>query len=136
VARINVCIADDARAARDAMRPSIVRSLAAQRRDFFTFRTAGLEIPDALGDAIASLPYTHDAAPLMAVAPLVPDAFVDAVALTGPPADVARGVVRLARHGISQLMIYPMATDGNVATTIERFQTEVMPVVRKDLERS
>jgi 5,10-methylenetetrahydromethanopterin reductase len=136
VARINVCITDDGRAAREAMRPSIVRSLAAQRRDFFTFRTAGLEIPDALGDAVARLPYTHDPAPLMKVAPLVPDAFVDAVALTGPPAEVARGVVRLARHGIGQLMIYPMATDGNVASTIERFQTEVMPAVGKDLERS
>ena len=136
VARINVCIADDPEAAREAMRPSIVRSLAAQRRDFFTFRTAGLEIPNALGDAVARLPYTHDPAPLMEVAPLVPDAFVDAVALTGTPADVARGVVRLARHGIGQLMIYHVATDGNVAGTIERFQTEVMPAVRKDLERS
>jgi 5,10-methylenetetrahydromethanopterin reductase len=136
VARVNVCIADDARAAREAMRPSIVRSLAAQRRDFFTFRAAGLEIPEALGDAVARLPYTHDPAPLMEIAPLVPDAFVDAVALTGPPAEIARGVVRLARHGIGQLMIYPMATDGSIANTIERFQTEVMPAVRKDLERS
>ena len=85
---------------------------------------------------MARLPYTHDAAPLMEVASLVPDAFVDAVALTGPPAEVASGVVRLARQGVGQLMIYPMATDGNVASTIERFQTEVMPVVRKDLERS
>src|SRR5207244_9707679 len=124
---------DDGEVARDAMRPSIVRSLAAQRRDFFTFRAAGLEIPEALGDAVARLTYTHDTAPLMKVAPLVPDAFVDAVALTGPPAEVARGVVRLARHGIAQLMVYPMATDGNVARTVERFQTEVMPAVRKEL---
>jgi 5,10-methylenetetrahydromethanopterin reductase len=136
VARINVCIADDGEAAREVMRPAIVRSLAAQRRDFFTFRTAGLEIPDALGDAVARLPYTHDTAPLMKVAPLVPDAFVDAVALCGPPADVALGIVRLARNGIGRLMIYPMATDGNVASTIERFQTEVMPAVRKDLKES
>jgi 5,10-methylenetetrahydromethanopterin reductase len=136
VARVNVCIADDARAARQAMRPSIVRSLAAQRRDFFTFRAAGLEIPQELGDAVARLPYTHDPAPLMEIAPLVPDAFVDAVALAGPPAEIARGVVRLARHGIGQLMIYPIATDGDIASTIERFQTEVMPAVRTDLERS
>ncbi len=136
IARLNVCVSDDWKAARDAMRPTIVRSLAAQRRDFFTFRTAGLEIPDALRDAVARLTYTHDTAPLMKVAPLVPDAFVDAVALTGPPAEIARNVVRLARSGIAQLMVYPMATDGNSASTVERFQTEVMPAVRKDLQRS
>ena len=115
------------------MRPTIVRSLAAQRRDFFTFRKAGLEIPDALRDAVMKLTYTHDIAPLMTVAPLVPDSFVDAVTLTGPPAEIAREVVRLGRSGIAQLMVYPMATDGNVARTIERFQTEVMPAVRKEI---
>jgi 5,10-methylenetetrahydromethanopterin reductase len=136
VARLNVCIADDGGSARDAMRPSIVRSLAAQRRDFFTFRAAGLDIPAALGEAIVRLPYTHDPAPLMKVAPLVPDAFVDAVTLAGPPEDVARGVVRLARHGIGQLMVYPIAADGNIAVTVERFGAEVMPLVRRELERS
>ena len=136
VARINVCIADDAAAARDVMRPTIVRSLAAQRPDFFTFRTAGLEPPAALREAVLRLAYTHDPAPLLKLAPLVSDAFVDAVTLCGPPAAVAGGVARLARSGIGQLMVYPLGLDGNIATTIERFQTDVMPRVRRDLERS
>jgi 5,10-methylenetetrahydromethanopterin reductase len=135
VARINVCIHDDVRTARDALRPGIVRSLAAQSRDFFTFRTAGLELPDALGARVPSLPYTHDPAPLVELAPLVPDAFVDAVALAGPPADVAAGVVRLARSGIGQVLVYPVAPGGDIATTIERFQAEVMPEVRRKLGR-
>ena len=134
VARINVCIADDIQAARDVMRPTIVRSLAAQRPDFFTFRTAGLELPAALREAVLRLPYTHDAAPLLKLAPLVPDAFVDAVTLAGPPATVADGVVELARAGMAQLMIYPLAVDGRIATTIERFQTEVMPRARAALQ--
>jgi hypothetical protein len=46
---------------------------------------------------------------------------------------VARGVARLARGGIGQLMVYPMAPDGRLETTIERFQREVMPVVREEL---
>jgi 5,10-methylenetetrahydromethanopterin reductase len=136
VARINVCVSDDANAARNVMRPTVVRSLVAQRPDFFTFRTAGLELPEPLRAEVLSLPYTHDVTPLMNVAPLVPDAFVDAVALTGPPAAVAKGVARLVRSGIGQLMVYPVAPQGSIIATIERFQTEVMPAVRKELERS
>ncbi|PYM42254.1 MAG: hypothetical protein DME12_08310 [Candidatus Rokuibacteriota bacterium] len=133
VARINVCVADDRRAARDVMRPTIVRSLATQRPDFFTFRTAGLTVPPGLRDKVQVLPYTHDPAPLKAVAPDVPDDFVDAVTLAGPPEDVARGVVRLAREGIRRLMVFPLAVDGRIETTVERFAREVMPRVREAL---
>jgi 5,10-methylenetetrahydromethanopterin reductase len=133
VARVNACIADDRATARDVMRPGIVRSLAAQRRDFFTFRTAGLAIPPALAEQIRGLAYTHDPAPLLKIAPLVPDSFVDAVALTGPPDDVALDVVRLVRGGMAQIMIYPIGVGGDAMPTIERFQTEVMPLVRRAL---
>ncbi len=134
VARLNVCIDDDRRAARDVMRPTIVRSLAAQRPDFFTFRTAGLSLPPALEDKVLGLPYTHDPAPLRAVAPEVPDELVDAATLTGAPDDVAREVIRLVRGGITQIMVYPVAADGRIETTIERFAREVMPRVRRALD--
>ena len=130
VARINVCIADERRAARDVMRPGIVRSLVSQRPEFFTFRQAGVTVPPALAEKLMALPYTHEPGPLAALAPEVPDAFVDAVTLAGPPDVVADGVVRLARGGIGQFTIYPMAAGGPVETVIERFQTEVMPRVR------
>ncbi|MFQ5945267.1 MAG: LLM class flavin-dependent oxidoreductase [Anaerolineae bacterium] len=133
VARINVCVADDQAAARDIMRPSIVRSLSAQRPDFFTFTTAGLTVPASLRERVLALPYTHDPSPLRALAPEVPDEFVDAVTLAGPPAEVARRVLRLARGGITQLMVYPLAPDGRIETTVERFQREVMPEVRRAL---
>jgi len=130
VARLNVCVADDRAAARDVMRPGIVRSLSAQRPDFFTFATAGLTLPATLRDKVMALPYTHDPAPLRTVAPEVPDAFVDAVTLTGPPDAIAPEVIRLARSGITEIMVYPLAVDGRIETTIERFQAEVMPRVR------
>jgi 5,10-methylenetetrahydromethanopterin reductase len=133
VARINVCVADDRRAARDVMRPGIVRSLVAQRPDFFTFQTAGLEVPAALRDMVLALPYTHDPAPLQAVAPHVPDELVDAVTLAGPPAEVAEGVVRLARAGVAQILVFPLGVDGRIETTIERFAEAVMPRVREAL---
>jgi 5,10-methylenetetrahydromethanopterin reductase len=133
VARLNVCIYDDRRVARDTMRPTIVRSLSAQRPDFFTFATAGLTVPAGLRDKVLALPYTHEAAPLQALAPEVPDAFVDACTLTGPPDVIAPEVVRLARSGITEVMVYPLAVDGHIETTIERFQAEVMPRVRREL---
>ena len=133
VARVNVCIHDDRRVARDAMRPSIVRSLAAQRPDFFTFKAAGLSLPPALEQKVLALPYTHDPAPLRAVAPEVPDAFVDAATLTGSPEEVAHEVIRLARSGITQIMVYPIGVDGRLESTIERFAREVMPRVHQEL---
>jgi len=136
VARLNACIHDDRAAARDVMRPTIVRSLAAQRRDFFTFVTAGLRVPDRLAEKLRGLAYTHDLAPLRAIAPDIPDEFVDACTLTGPPAVVAADVVRIARAGITQVMIYPLGvTESGPETTVERFQREVMPLVRRELGR-
>jgi len=133
VARLNACIHDDREAARDVMRPTLVRSLASQRRDFFTFVTAGLTVPGRLAEKLRGLTYTHDVAPLRALAPQIPDEFVDACTLTGPPSVVASEVVRLARSGISQVMIYPLAVEGGPETTVERFQREVMPLVRREL---
>ena len=133
VARLNVCVADDRAAARDVMRPGLVRSMSAQRPDFFTFATAGLTLPAALRDKVMALPYTHDPAPLRAVAPEVPDAFVDAVTLTGPPDAIAPEVVRLAKSGIAEVIVYPLAVDGRIETTIERFQAEVMPRVKAEI---
>ena len=130
VARVNVCVADDRQAARAVMKPTIVRSLAAQRPEFFTFRTAGLTIPPALAKHLEGLTYAYDPRPFQAAAADVPDAFVDAVTLAGPPDEVAAGVVRLARRGMTQLMLYPLSTDGRIETTVERFQREVMPRVR------
>lgn len=133
VARVNVCIADDPQAAKDVMKPTIARSLSAQRPDFFTFARAGLTVPPPLQEKVLALPYTHDPAPLQAVATDIPNDFVDAVTLAGRVEEVAEGVVRLARSGITQLLIYPLAVDGRIEATIERFQVEVMPRVRDTL---
>jgi len=130
VARINLCIHDDRRVARDVMRSGIVRSLVSQRPEFFTFRTAGVTVPKTLAEKMALLPYTHDPGALAALAAEVPDDLVDAVSLTGSPDVVADGVIRLARGGVTQLTIYPIAADSGTDVVIERFQTDVMPRVR------
>jgi alkanesulfonate monooxygenase SsuD/methylene tetrahydromethanopterin reductase-like flavin-dependent oxidoreductase (luciferase family) len=61
------------------------------------------------------------------------DAFVEALTLAGPPAEVAAGVTRLAHSGITQIIVAPGAPDGRIGLTVERFQAEVMPRVRQDL---
>src|SRR5262249_38057702 len=125
VARLNVCVDDDRRAARAVMRPALGRRLSAQRPRFFTFAAPPSAVPPALRDGVLALPYPHDPAPLRALAPHVTDELVDAVTLTGGPGEVADDVVRLARAGITQLMVYPLAAGGRIETTIERFAGEV-----------
>jgi 5,10-methylenetetrahydromethanopterin reductase len=133
VARINVCVHDAPRAAREAMKPGIARSLLSQAPDFFTFTQAGLAVPPTLREQACALPYTHDPAPLRTLAAEIPDAFVEALTLAGPPAEVAAGVTRLARGGITQLIVAPVAPDGRIEATIERFQAEVIPRVRGEM---
>jgi 5,10-methylenetetrahydromethanopterin reductase len=133
VARLNVCLHDDRRVAQEAMKPSLARSLVAQAPDFFSVVQAGLSVPPTLRQRLLSLPYTHDPAVLRGLAAEIPDAFVKAFTLAGPPAEVAAEVARLARAGITQLIVAPIAPDGHIEATIERFQTEVMPRVRAEL---
>ncbi|MGH7300724.1 MAG: hypothetical protein ACREJE_09960, partial [Candidatus Rokuibacteriota bacterium] len=76
------------------------------------------------------LAYGYDPQPFQVAAVEVPEAFVDAVTLAGPPDEVAAGVIRLARQGVTQFMLYPMSPEGRVEVVIERFQREVMPRVR------
>ena len=135
-ARLNVCVADDGRPPATSCDRGSCEASTAQRPDFFTFRTAGLTLPAALREASARAAVHARSGAVAGAGPEVPDAFVDAVTLCGPPGPMAAGVVRLARSGIGQVMVYPLGLDGRIEGTIERFQTEVMPHVRRDLERS
>jgi hypothetical protein len=133
VARLNLCLHDHARLAKDLMRPTIVRSLVAQRPHFRTFAAAGLELPTRLRDLVMAMPYTYDSAVLAPATPLVPDAFVDALTLAGTVEDVADCVVRMVLAGVTHVMIAPMAPEGDVERTLRRFAAEVMPSVRQRL---
>jgi 5,10-methylenetetrahydromethanopterin reductase len=133
VARLNLCIHADARLARDVMRPTIARSLIAQQPHFRTFVTAGLDIPVSLRTMLSSMGYTHDPALLAPVAALIPDAFVDAMTLAGTVEDIAAQVVRLVQHGVTQVMVYPIAPDGDVERILRSFAREVMPRVQESI---
>ncbi len=128
VGRINVCIGEDATAARDFMRRSVAVSLIAQQPTFPGFVAAGLEVPAQIRQAVAGLTYGYLSDAAAQVAPLVPDAFVDALTLAGPVETVAAGVARMQRAGISQFVLYPVAPDRRIERTIERFAEEALPL--------
>jgi hypothetical protein len=48
-------------------------------------------------------------------------------------AEVVAGVTRIAHSSITQVITAPVPPDGRIATTIERFQTEVIPRVHQKL---
>jgi 5,10-methylenetetrahydromethanopterin reductase len=128
VARIDVCVSDDLGAARDALRPGITSSLLAQRPRFWSFGQAGLTVTDDIKAAIADMPRTQDRAILAPAARLIPDEWVDALTIGGPPERVAEEVNRLASRGITHFMLLPVAAAGDdVTTTVRRFAREVVP---------
>lgn len=133
VARVNVCISDESKLAKDLMRPSLVRSLFSQQPKFRTFKAAGLEVTCHLREAVASLGYTHDLRVLEPLSAMIPDEFVDALTLAGTVDEVAAKVVRMITRGVTHVAIYPMAADDDVANTVVRFAREVMPIVRREI---
>jgi 5,10-methylenetetrahydromethanopterin reductase len=133
VARVNVCVHEDPRMAKDIMRPTIARSLLAQAPNFTTFALAGLEIPSRLKEMVTALSYTHDPQVLAPIAALVPDDFVDALTLAGTVDDVAASLVRMAQHGVRHIMISPIAVEGDVESVVRNFAQLVMPRVRQAL---
>ena len=130
VARINVCIANDRRAALDALRPGIAVSLIAQQPKFWSFEQARLEVPDELRSMVAGLRYTHDPAVIMPIAKHIPDEWVDALTIAGDSDHVADQVVRLTRHGIGHFMLYPVPVQGRPLDIVRRFAADVLPRVR------
>ncbi len=131
VARLNLCLHEDAQLAKDVMRPTVVRSLAAQYPHYRTYKIAGLEVPTRLAEMIASMGYTHDPGLLAPAAEWVPDAFVDATTLAGTVEAVTDRVVRLAQRGINHIMVSPIAPDGDVEHMLTRFARDVMPRVKE-----
>ncbi len=134
IARLNTCIAADARQAKDVMRPTVVRTLIAEQPTFRQLAAAGIRVPEALAAKVKGLGYTHNPAVLASLAPEIPDALVDALTLAGTAVDVAARVEALARAGADQVTIYPLAvTDDDVEGTVRAFAEQVMPQVRRAL---
>jgi 5,10-methylenetetrahydromethanopterin reductase len=134
VARLNCCIGDDGRAARDVLRPRVARTLGAGRLGFATLEAQGIVLPPEARASVAGAPYAAGVTPYLPLVPLITDRFVDALALAGTVDEVTGHVVALGRAGIGQVMIYPFAPPGGSAEdTMRRFADQVMPGARRAL---
>jgi 5,10-methylenetetrahydromethanopterin reductase len=136
VARISVCIADDRRAALDALRPAIAVSLIAQQPRFWSFEQAGFEVPDELRARVTGIRYTHDPAVILPIAALIPDEWVDALTIGGDAAHVAEQVNRLAERAIGHFMLYPVPARGGPLELVQTFARDVLPLVRAASQRA
>lgn len=140
IAALRVCIADDGRAARDAVRPTVARYLgAASNRNmrhayFMSLRTAeaqGLALPPEEVARVAGRGYSAGMAPYRSLLPLITDRHVDAFALAGTVDEVAAHAAALFDAGIDAILARPIAEDQEIVDeTIIKLGAEVLPRAR------
>jgi 5,10-methylenetetrahydromethanopterin reductase len=136
VARLNTCSAADGRSARDVLRPRVARTLAAGLLRYATHAAQGIVLPEAARASVAGLGYVPGVEPYLHLLPLVPDRFVDALALAGTVEEVAERVAALGQAGIGRIIVHPFAAPGaSVEDTIRAFAEEVAPRARAALAR-
>ena len=129
VARLNACIADDGRRARDIVRPTVARYLGRGSLRLATAAAQGLTLPDEATAPLANVPYADGVAPYLPLLPLITDRHVNALTLAGTKEKVAAHVIELRRAGIGSIIIRPLAGAGvSVEDTIKAFG-EIWPTI-------
>lgn len=131
IARLNLSISDDPEAARVALRLRATRLLTSGRTRLFTLGEQRIEVPKDALTAGGQIPYNAGFAPYEAIAPVITDAMVDAVALGGTPEELRVRVSALFAAGMDGLIVAPVPAAGHdYASTLERFVAEVWTPVR------
>jgi 5,10-methylenetetrahydromethanopterin reductase len=133
VARIDVIINPDRRAAVDAVRPNVATTLLFQKPNFASFVQAGLEIPADLREMIADIPPSRDRSVTLPIAKHIPDEWVDSFIIAGDVERVTEQVSSVLRH-VNHFMLRPIVTEGgNRVDAVRQFAEEVLPRVRQTL---
>jgi 5,10-methylenetetrahydromethanopterin reductase len=130
VARIDVAIADDRKAALDAVKPNLVTSLLFQKPAFTSFARAGIEVPESLRALMVDIPSTRDRAVTVPLAQHIPDEWVSAFIIAGDVEEVAEQVAGVLRRDVDHFMLRPVAIDGDPVGALRRFAEDVLPIVR------
>jgi 5,10-methylenetetrahydromethanopterin reductase len=131
-ARVDVAVHHDREAARRAVLPGVVRHLRTHYPHFHSPRLAGVDVPQELADALATLGYTHDKVALASVARLVPEQAVDRLAVAGTADEVIDQLAALLRAGIGEVMVMPVPVPGqDELELVRQLGAEVMPAARK-----
>jgi 5,10-methylenetetrahydromethanopterin reductase len=131
VVRLNTCISDDGKAARDVLRLRVARTLANGVMRFETIEAQGITLPP---EAKGRIPHGVALEAYEPLVPLITDRFVDAFTLAGTPTEVAEHLIALGRAGIDGVIINPFAPPGGaVEDTMRRFGADVLPRAREAL---
>lgn len=126
MARVDVAIDEDDRAARDAVRPMIAMMVMASYPDSAFVRHAGLELTPEL----EAMCRQKNEALALASGHLIPDEFVHSFAWTGSPEAIAAQIAAATEVGYSEVVILPQPLNDSSVDTIRRFATEVIPRYR------
>lgn len=124
-ARVDVSVADDARAARDVLRGFVAGILSASYPDRSFVERAGLEVPVGLEEICR----TKDLELAWRSGHLVPDSLVDAFTWAGTADEVAAAVAAAIDCGVDDVTVMFHPSGGAPALQLATFAREVMPRV-------
>jgi 5,10-methylenetetrahydromethanopterin reductase len=126
ISRVDACIAEDRRAAMEAVKPMVGVFLWTSYPDREFVRRVGLEVPPQLERLIARRDYN-----LMAAnAHLIPDAFVEKFCWAGTVQEVTQKVAEVVKLGITHITFLPHPPAGGTITdTMRAFARTVKPAL-------
>jgi 5,10-methylenetetrahydromethanopterin reductase len=128
VARVDVCIAADRAAARQAVRHAVALPMWISYPNLSYLDPLGLPPPPA--DLIAILA-RREYALIGQAAALVPEAYLDHLAVAGTLEDVVQQLDQIRRAGIAHITLRPVASPGGtVEEVVEALAHDVMPRFR------
>ncbi|MCA1644729.1 MAG: LLM class flavin-dependent oxidoreductase [Chloroflexi bacterium] len=135
VARIDVIIDADRRAALDAVRPNVATTLLFQKPKFASFVQAGLDIPASLRELIADIPPSRDREITLPIAQHIPDEWVDSFIIAGDVERVAEQVGNVMRHANHFMLRSIVSAGGHRVDVLRQFAEDVVPRVRQALSQ-
>ena len=136
IARLNYCVTDDGKAARDTMRARVGRNLVADHMGFSTIGKENL-LPAELVDELKDVPYKAGLQPFKVIEPYVTDEMVDLMTLAGTTDEIVAHAVALYRAGIDGVIISPNPEpEDTIGDQVRIFGEEIWPAVEKELARS
>lgn len=117
-ARLDVAISDSEPAsAKAAMKPGLVRHLAAHHPSYASFALAEIEVPEPVSRRVADIGYGHGSSHEME--DLVPSEWVDRLCLAGTASEISDRLAALVEAGVDAVIIMPVDTGRPTPEVIE-----------------
>ena len=136
VARLNFCVAENGKAARDTMRARVGRNLVGGHMSFTTIDKEAITLPPEAVAKVEGVPYKAGLQPYEALAPYVTDQMVDLMTLAGTADEIVAHAVALCRSGIDGLIISPNPTPAEaIDSQIRIFGERIWPAIEQELAR-